>query len=253
MRYSVKQLTKLSGVSVRTLHWYDQIGLLKPDFYASNGYRYYAEKDLLLLQQILFFKELGFPLKEIQKLLDLDGFDQVKALQAHKVFLKNEIDRKNKLLETIDKTILHLKGTEKMTDKELYYGFDSARQKEYEQYLVKFYGHEAEQLLVESHKRTAKWDKDEWDDVKSKGDALHKALAVMIEQGLKPSSPEVQKLIYAHFEMQNRFYDLTKEVYIGLAKLYAEHPNFRKFFDVYHPDMVEFIGEAMRFYVAQNL
>lgn len=253
MRYSVKQLTKLSGVSVRTLHWYDEIGLLKPDFYAANGYRYYAEKDLLLLQQILFFKELGFPLKEIQKLLNMDGFDQVKALQAHKVFLKNEIERKNKLLETIDKTILHLKGTEKMTDKELYYGFDSDRQKEYEQYLVKSYGHEAEQLLAESHKRTAKWDKDEWDDVKSKGDALHKALAVMIEQGLKPSSSEVQKLIQAHYELQNRFYDLTKEVYIGLTKLYAEHPDFRKFFDVYHPDMVEFLGEAIRFYAEQNL
>ncbi|MDP1974812.1 MAG: MerR family transcriptional regulator, partial [Alphaproteobacteria bacterium] len=162
MCYSVKQLTTLSGVSVRTLHWYDQIGLLKPDFYGSNGYRYYAEKDLLLLQQILFFKELGFPLKEIQKLLTMDGFDQIKALQAHKVFLKNEIERKNKLLETIDKTILYLKGTEKMTDKELYYGFDSDRQKEYEQYIVKCIGSDAEKLLAESHKRTAKWDKDEW-------------------------------------------------------------------------------------------
>lgn len=253
MRYSVKQLTKLSGVSVRTLHWYDEIGLLKPDFYAVNGYRYYAEKDLLLLQQILFFKELGFPLKEIQKLLGLDGFDQVKALQAHKVFLKNEIIRKNKLLETIDKTILHLKGSEKMTDKELYEGFDIEKQKEYEQYIVQYYGSDAEKLLLESKKRTAKWGPKEWEEVKSKGDALHKALASLIQQGLKPSSPEVQKLIHAHYELQSRFYDLNKEIYIGLTKLYAEHPDFRKFFDVYHPNMIEFIGEAMRFYAAQNL
>lgn len=140
-----------------------------------------------------------------------------------------------------------------MKDEELYYGFDAKRQKEYEQYLVKEYGTKAEELLKQSHKRTAKWDKDEWDDVKNTGDQIHKELTNAINSKLAPESEEVQKIIQRHYELQNRFYDLTKEIYIGLADLYAQHPDFKKFFDVYHTKMIEFIGEAMRYYANKNL
>jgi len=253
MAYTVKQLARISGVSVRTLHWYDEIGLLTPAFYGANGYRYYEEKQMLTLQQILFFRELGFNLNDIQKLLSQSDFDNIEALYAHRKILEKEIDRKKHLITTIDKTILHLRGEQTMSDKELYYGFDSARQKEYEQYLVKYHGTAAEDLLFESKKRTAKWDKDEWDDVKNQGDAIHKELAKAIEQGLKPDSDEVQAIIQRHYQMVERFYDASKKVYIGLTELYAQHPDFKKFFDVYHPKMIEFIGEAMRFYANKNL
>jgi len=253
MAYTVKQLAKISGVSVRTLHWYDEKGLLKPSYHGSNGYRYYEEEQLLMLQQILFFRELGFNLNDIQKLLSQDDFDKVRALQSHKQVLTEEINRKSNLITTIDKTISHLRGKETMQDNELYYGFDKARQKEYEQYLVKEYGSKAEDLLKQSHKRTAKWDKDEWDDVKSTGDQIHKELTDAINSNLSPESDEVQKIIHRHYELQNRFYDLTKEVYIGLTDLYAQHPDFKKFFDVYHPKMIEYIGKAMRHYADQNL
>ena len=253
MAYTVKQLAKISGVSVRTLHWYDEKGLLKPSYHGSNGYRYYEEEQLLMLQQILFFRELGFNLNDIQKLLSQDDFDKVRALQSHKQVLTEEINRKSNLITTIDKTISHLRGKETMQDNELYYGFDKARQKEYEQYLVKEYGSKAEDLLKQSHKRTAKWDKDEWDDVKSTGDQIHKELTDAINSNLSPESDEVQKIIHRHYELQNRFYDLTKEVYIGLTDLYAQHPDFKKFFDVYHPKMIEYIGKAMRHYAEKNL
>jgi MerR family transcriptional regulator, thiopeptide resistance regulator len=253
MAYTVKQLAKMSNVSVRTIHWYDEKGLLKPSYYGANSYRYYEEEQLLMLQQILFFKELGFGLNAIQKLLSQDDFDRVKALQAHKQILTAEINRKNNLITTIDKTILHLKGEKKMKNKELYYGFDSSKQKEYEQYLVKSHGTKAEELLKQSHKRTAKWDKDEWDDVKNCGDRIHKELAEAINLNLSPESDEAQKTIHLHYELQNRFYDLTKEVYIGLTDLYAQHPDFKKFFDVYHPKMIEYIGKAIRFYAEKNL
>jgi DNA-binding transcriptional MerR regulator len=253
MSYTVKQLAKISGVSVRTLHWYDEKDVLKPSYHGANGYRYYEEEQLLILQQVLFFRELGLPLKDIQKLLQRDDFDKFKALQSHKQILMKEIDRKNSLITTIDKTILRLGGKKIMQDQELYQGFDKAKQKEYEQYLVKEYGTKAEELLKQSHKRTAKWDKDQWDDVKKAGDQIHKELADVINLGLDPESEEVQKIIHRHYELQNRFYDLTKEVYIGLADLYAQHPDFQKFFDAYHPKMIEYIGEAIRYYADKNL
>ena len=111
----------------------------------------------------------------------------------------------------------------------------------------------AETLILESHRRTAKWDKDEWDSVKNTGDAIHKELAKCIDSKLKPESDEVQKIIHRHFELQNRFIDVTKEVYFGFTELYSGHPDFKKFFDVYHPDMIEYISKAMRFYAEKNL
>lgn len=253
MAYTVKQLANMSNVSVRTLHWYDEKGLLKPAYYGDNGYRYYAEKELLLLQQILFFKELGFNLSDIQKLLVQNDFDNVKALETHKQSLLNEVNRKNDLIATIDKTLSHLRGKQIMEHKELYAGFDPVKQKEYEQYLEGEYGAHADKLLKQSHQRTAKWNKDQWDGVKSAIDAIHTDLANAIDSGLTPDSHEVQNIVARHFELQNRFYDVTKEVYLGLADLYAQHPDFRKVLIKYHPEMIEYLGQAISYYVDNNL
>lgn len=253
MTYTIKQLAQLSSVSVRTLRWYDEIGLLKPAYYGVNGYRYYEEKQMLLLQQILFFKELEFNLSDIQKLLSQSDFDHVKTLLEHRNILEQDINRKRNLISTIDKTVLRLRGEHTMSDKELYQGFDSTRQKEYEQYLVRYHGTAAEDRLFQSRKRTAKWDKHEWDRVKNQGDELHKDLAKAIEQGLKPDSQTVQAIISRHYQMVAQFYDVSKDVYIGLTELYSEHPDFKKFFDVYHPKMIDFISEAIRFYANKNL
>src|ERR1700692_2792702 len=103
MAYTVKKLSELSGVTVRTLHFYEEIGLLKPAYHGSNGYRYYEEKELLQLQQILFFKELGFSLKQIQKVLGRSDFDQLTALCSHKRSLMQEREKIEHLLKTIDK------------------------------------------------------------------------------------------------------------------------------------------------------
>lgn len=248
MKYTVNDIAKLSGVSVRTLHWYDRLGLLKPSCYGQNNYRYYGEEQLLSLQQILFFRELGFTLKAIQKLLTQDNFDQLTALRVQKELLVKEINRKNQLIQTIDKTMLHIKGEIMISDTEFYEGFDPEKQKEYSQYLVTRFGHVAEDLLLESKKRTAKWDHAEWEKVKTEGDALYKALAQAIEQDLAPESEEVQELIHQHYLLQGRFYDLTKEVYLGLAQLYVDHPDFKKYFDAYHPKMVDFVCAGIKIY-----
>src|SRR5581483_11843621 len=126
MAYTVKQVAKMSGVSVRALHFYDEIGLLKPACYGRNGYRFYEEPQLLTLQQILFYRELGFELKKIQGLLGRPSFQKLAALQSHREALNKKLARTRQLVETIDKTIQHLKGKKKMKSRQMFAGFSVA-------------------------------------------------------------------------------------------------------------------------------
>ncbi|MGZ8939629.1 MAG: MerR family transcriptional regulator [Limisphaerales bacterium] len=130
MAYTVKQVAGLSGVSVRTLHFYDESGLLKPAYVGPNGYRFYEEPQLLMLQQILFYRELGFELKAIKKILRRKDFEKVAALESHRKVLQKDLTRTRRLIETIDKTIKHLKGTVKMKNEELFTGFSVAAGKD---------------------------------------------------------------------------------------------------------------------------
>ena len=126
MAYTVKQVAAMSGVSVRTLHFYDETGLLKPAYHGANGYRFYEEPQLLTLQQILFYRELGFELKQIKRILGRADFEKVAALQSHRKVLQKNLTRTRTLIETIDKTIKHLKGTKKMESEEMFLGFSVA-------------------------------------------------------------------------------------------------------------------------------
>ena len=119
MAYTVKKLAALSGVSVRTLHFYDEVGLLKPAYQGANGYRFYEEPQLLTLQQIRFYRELGFELKQIKRILGRAEFEKLAALESHRKVLKKNLARTRALLVTIDKTIEHLKGTKPMQSNEL--------------------------------------------------------------------------------------------------------------------------------------
>ena len=123
MAYTVKQLAVMSGVTVRTLHFYDEMALLKPAYTKANGYRIYEEPQLLMLQQILFYRELGFELKRIKEILGQRKFEKVAALKSHRRILEKNVTRTRTLIETIDKTISHLKGTKKMKSEELFMGF----------------------------------------------------------------------------------------------------------------------------------
>ena len=126
MAYTVKQVAAMSGVSVRTLHFYDETGLLKPAYHGANGYRFYEEPQLLTLQQILFYRELGIELKEIKRILGRADFETVAALESHQQVLEKNLTRTRSLLETIDKTIQHLKGTKSMKSEEMFAGFSVA-------------------------------------------------------------------------------------------------------------------------------
>ena len=123
MAYTVKKLAKLSGISIRTLRFYDEIGTLKPAYYGDNNYRYYEEEQLLMLQQILFYRELGFPLNNILKMISSDDFNKINALMSHRQMLTENLNRTKKLIQTIDQTILHLRGKITMHEEALFDGF----------------------------------------------------------------------------------------------------------------------------------
>ena len=124
MSHTVSRLARIAGVSVRTLHRYDRIGLLKPTARSGAGYRLYGEQDRLRLQQILFYRELDVPLGRIREILDAPGFDLVAALASHRAVLEERARRIAVLIRTIDRTTASLQGERAMlTDDELYEGF----------------------------------------------------------------------------------------------------------------------------------
>lgn len=123
MAYTVKQVAAMSGVSVRTLHFYHETGLLKPAYLGANGYRYYEEPQLLTLQQILFYRELRFELKQIKEMLGRTKFQRAPALRSHRKILQKNVARTHTLIETIDRTLEHLRGRRKLKSKEMFAGF----------------------------------------------------------------------------------------------------------------------------------
>ena len=126
MAYTVKQVAAMSGVSVRTLHFYDEMSLLKPAHYGANGYRFYEEPQLLTLQQILFYQELGFQLKEIKRVLGQAEFEKITALRSHRMVLQKNLTRTRRLIETIDKTVQYLEGGTRMKNEDIFGGFSVA-------------------------------------------------------------------------------------------------------------------------------
>jgi DNA-binding transcriptional MerR regulator len=252
MRYTVKKLAQLSGVSARTLRFYDEIGLLKPAFYGDNQYRYYEEEQLLMLQQILFFRELGMPLSDIRQILSSDDFDKIESLKAHKSILQSGLERTETLIKTIDRTISHIRGKLIMRDAEMYDGFDPKKQQEHEQYMLDT-GVISQQQIDESWQKVAHWKKPNWETFKDEGEQLNQDLAVAVNNHLKPNSSEVQALVQRHYTWVSHFWIPTKETYTGLAQMYLDHPDYRSFYSKYHPDLAEYLVKAMRFYAENEL
>ncbi len=131
MSYTVKQLGKLAGVSARTLHFYDEIGLLRPAARTASGYRLYGESELLILQRVMFFRQLDVPLEDIGRILADPNFDQVRALRRHRELLEAQAARLGRLIKTVDKTLLMLEGTMTLSDAELYEGFSQEQIERY--------------------------------------------------------------------------------------------------------------------------
>ncbi len=240
MKYTVKQVADLAGVTTRTLHYYDQIGLLRPTVVGENGYRYYGDNAVLRLQQIMFFRELDFSLAKIQSIVDDPAFDLTDALQSHKRLLQQRLGRLSDLIQTIDKTMLHLKGARQVETKDLFVGFDEARQEQYEEQIAQQYGDEH---LKISRKRWGRYSTAQKEQIKADGQAIYGALIAYI--GQDPVSPEVQQIIARWHDHICNFYEPTREIMLGLAEMYASNPEFVVVYERLHPALPDFLRQAI--------
>ncbi len=242
MKGTVHEVAKLSGVSVRTLHYYDEIGLLRPSKITDAGYRLYDDTALARLQQILFFRELDFPLCKIREILDNPAFDQQGALHSHKKLLLLKKQRLERLITLVDNT---LKGEPEMSFK----AFDMS---EIEQ-AQKQYSDEAKQrwgdtdAYTQSTKRTASYTKEDWARIQSETDAIYEGFAEQMNGD--PASPAVQQLVadwQAH--ISRNFYDCTPEILKGLGEMYVNDERFTKTIDEHAQGLAQFISDAIKVY-----
>jgi DNA-binding transcriptional MerR regulator len=252
MAYTVKNLARISGVSVRTLHFYDETGLLKPAYHGANGYRYYEEEQLLMLQQILFFRELGFELKRIRKIIGSSHFDKIVALRSHRQVLEKDGRRIKKLINTIDETIEHLNGKKKMKDQNMYHGFSKEKQAEYEKELIGHFGEKARTHIAESHRKMKNWTKADWEKSGREFDQICKDLVKTKQEGLQTGSEEVQSLVRRHYQWLKKFWTPTRESYSGHSQFIVES-DLRKAYDAYHPELAEFLAAAMKAFANREL
>lgn len=254
-KYSVKQLSKIAGVSVRTLHVYDKLNLLKPMIRTEAKYRYYGHDELLKLQQILFYKELGFPLKSILEILDDPEFNIVQALESHKASLKQKQANISVLIDTIDKTIIHLKKGEKMLKpEELYEGFSQEQAEEYRKEAIHKYGDES---VSRSEKHLQSLKKEDFDNLKQKAKQVYDDLfSIRFEN---PESEKVQTLIAQHYKVIRQFWgsanstDKQADAYAGLADLYLNDERFTMVQNKPQPEFASFLNKAMKYFSKRKL
>ena len=248
--YTVQQLAKLAKVSVRTRHHYDHIDLLKPASRTAAGYRLYASAELRHLQQILFFRELDFPLKDIRRILSDSDFNAVETLKSHRRLLTEQRERLSQLLQTLDKTILDLTEEQMtMTDDELYEGFSKEKIERYKREVREKYDPD---LVAESNRRVKKMSKAQWQAVQADGEAVTREMAALAADHA-PDDPTVQAVVARHHAWIENFYPCNAATYAGLGQLYTDNPEFRAHYDKYRPDLAEFMRAAMEYFAEHTL
>jgi DNA-binding transcriptional MerR regulator len=249
MSYKVKEVSKLVSVSVRTLHHYDEIGLLNPEFVTTAGYRLYSDTDLERLQQILFFKELDFTLQEIKDILDSPGFDREKALSAHRNLLVEKKKRLERLIQSLDKTMEAIEGGLEMNKKEMFDGFDMTeieRHKErYAEEAKEKYG--KGDAYKESMKKTSRYGKEDWARITAESEAINNRIIANMDKGI--DDPTVQQgVAQLRQHITDNYYNCTVEIFRGLGDLYVADERFTANIDKNKPGYAIFLREAMHYY-----
>ena len=242
MNQTVHEVAAAAGVSVRTLHYYDQIGLLRPAGTTEAGYRLYDDAALARLQQILFFRELDFPLSEIREILDNPSFDKQRAMHAHKDLLILKRERLERLIALVNNTI---KGEKTMSLKEFDMTEIEQAQKQYADEARQRWG--STDAYKQSAKRTASYNKEDWARINAEAEQIYDGFAA--QMGNDPASPAVQQLVanwQAH--ISTNFYDCTKEMLAGLGEMYIADERFTKNIDKRAPGLAQFMSDAFRAY-----
>ena len=245
MALTVSQVARLAGVSVRTLHHYDELGLLCPSGRSEAGYRLYEQDDLQRLQQVLFFKELGFPLEQIARILKDPAFDLRAALLMQRELLGERATRLQALIRAVDAALeAHEKGTV-MTKEEMFEVFGDYDPAQHEEEVRQRWGQS--EAYRESSRRTARYGKKDWERIKAEGEQLQRDLAAQLEAGRAPTDPGVMDLAERHRQYISRwFYPCSYEIHRGLGELYVSDSRFTENIDRVLPGLARFTCEAFR-------
>ncbi len=234
--YSTEQLAKLSKVSIRTLHYYDEIHLLAPLTRMTNGRRLYGKEQLLKLQEILYFKEIGLSLDKIKLILKSKDFDRVSILLLQKKALNQEITRLQKLTESIDKTIKHHKGEEPMSEQQIGKGFENFIKDANEFCEANF----DTKKLQETKEKLKQLSKEEHQSYIQDGIRMLNGFLDAIKSGKGPEAKEVQELLKESFD--KNIFKASKEEYEKGRQLVIEHPYI---YDELDPRLARFIYNGM--------
>lgn len=241
--YTVGQLAELAGVSARTLRFYDERHLLPPDHIGSNGYRYYGEDSVYRLQQILIYREMGLELESIRRILDDPDFDPVTALRSQLTELQRRVIRYRDLIPTIEATIMRLTGAMDMSAEHLFDGLDEQTLARREREAVEAWG----DLAQDSIRKWKSYSKERQAEIVREAQEIYEKIGDSMGSG--PGSPEVRALLEMWHENLRNFYEPSIELLGGLGKTYSDHPEFRATFEKIHPDLPEFLTEAIGRYV----
>lgn len=244
---NINEVASLTGLSVRTLHHYDKIGLLIPNRNSENGYREYSEEDLNRLQQILFFKECGFPLSVIQEMLKNPEFDQEQAFQIQKEYLMHERQRIDTMLNTLLKTQQTWKGELTMTPKEKFEGFDLSKNP-YKEEAKRRWGEEA---VEKSSQTIAALGKEGQNALSEQMNDIFRTLAEVRHLPADSSEVAEQMEAYYRFLNDNFGYHYSPEAFAGLGQLYVNDTRFTESIDRFGEGLSVFLSQAMEHYSAK--
>ncbi|SEA26922.1 DNA-binding transcriptional regulator, MerR family [Thalassobacillus cyri] len=234
----VKEVAELVGISVRTLHHYDEIGLLKPDMTTNAGYRVYSDANLETLQQILFFKEVGFPLKRIKMILEDPSFDREETLEMHQKMLVEKRRRLDQVIDTVEKTLQHWKGEIEMTAEDKFKGFDFSHNP-YEKEARECWGDRA---VDEANRKVNGMSEAKQEEINE----LYRELASIRHQD--PASKEAQEAIAKWYGLLNEIGSYSLEAFKGLGQMYIADERFTKNIDQFGEALAQFMADAMAVY-----
>ncbi len=250
--YTVKQLSDLAKVSVRTLHYYDEIGLLKPSFIAKNNYRYYDENDAQKLQQIMLFKEMGFGLEKIRRIINSNDFDLGKALVEQLNYVEGHIEKQKELLSIIKQTIKELEYQKMKT--ELYQWPSEERQREYNEYLIEKYGEFLCEKIEHSQKQFANLDESGKQEILNRLEKIETALVSEFKSGILANAIELTSLLDAHRDWVSYMWgrECPKPAYAMVAENYLSTPDFVTRYETLAKGFSQWLPNAMKAYAVRN-
>ncbi|MDF2589276.1 MAG: MerR family transcriptional regulator [Anaerocolumna sp.] len=246
MEYTVQKLAKLAGVSTRTLRYYDEIGLLKPARLNSSGYRIYGKHEVDRLQQILFYRELGVSLENIQAIVTAPSFDGSKALHEHYEKLLEKKEQLEQLIANVEKTIAMTEGRLIMSDKEKFEGFKNKlideNEEKYGKEIREKYGKET---IEKSNQKLKNMTEKEYNEVTALANSVMEKLHEAFKTG-DPASELAQEAAKLHKDWLCYYWDsYTKEAHAGLAQMYVDDERFTAYYDKEQPGTAEFLRDAI--------